>query len=492
MKKKIILVLAVLLLVVNAFSQGNTQNEYEEWIPSQEEFTSFDISKYITPDIVRNQLDINLNLHSNYSCSSGDSKYSTSEFSNSTFTGNIASYFSHYVNTRKKISGFAIGLSFDGDYNSQKRKWTFTDDNSTTVNINNNVRNISTSSLHLDWSNRRYFSKSIFMDYNIYSNVSYNFTQNKIEKQSEDSNQKQKTFFFHFSPQVGVGYGRIENVEDARQAIYIVNALSKRKVLTRNLSNNEMLELSQKISTVKNKRFLDSRLHLIDEITSVDSFFVNNNLLADNGAAYFTTLYDMWQYGALFSRKSGYEISFMARPYSVYQNEKNTPIMRNHIYNSNQYIISLDFSYEKPFKLNWQHSVAAGGYGGIYSNSYRNEQTDNNYTNNTDKVKAFSAFANYSLGYYPNTRTNIRVIAGQQMAKSIYDYDNERHQNTTSYHSTLRANLNYYFSPNFRVAGNCGLWYTPSRNRYKGYEGYYSNSNYFSSLFNIQLIYSIF
>jgi len=487
--KKTILILAVSLFVANAHSQNNTQNEYEEWKSSQEEFTSFDISKYITPDIVRNQLDINLNLHSDYSRSSDDSKYSTSESSNSIFTGNVASHFSHYVNTRKKISGFAVGLSFDGDYNSQKRKWSFTDDNSTTVNIDNNARSISTSSLQLDWSNRRYFSKSIFMDYNIYSDVSYNFTQDKIEKQSEDSNQKQKVFSFHFSPQIGVGYGRIENVEDARQAVYIADALSKRKVLTRNLSNEELFELSQKISTVKNKRFLDSRLHLIDEITSVDSFFVKNNLLADNGAAYFTTLYDMWQYGALFSRKSGYEISFMARPYSVYRNEKNSPIMRDHIYNSNQYIISLEFNYEKPFKLNWQHSIAAGGYGGIYSFHHRNEQTDNNYTNNTDS-KTFSAFANYSLGYYPNTRTNIRVMAGQRISKSIYDYDNERHHNITSYYCTLGASLNYYFSPNFRVAGDCMLRYRPFR--YRGDEGYYSNSNYFSTLFNIQLIYSIF
>jgi len=417
--KKIFLVLTITLFAISAFSQNSTQREQEEWKPSQDEYTNFDIGKYITPDIVRNQLDINLNLHSDYSRSSSDTNSTTNESSNSIFTGNISSYFSRYVNTRKKISNFGSNLSFNGDYNSNKYEWISVNDN--LIIIDNNLKNVSTSSLYLNWLNRRYFSKLIFIDYGIYSGVSYNLAHNIIKNQSEDSNEKQKELCLNVSLRLGVGYGRIEDVQDARQAVYIASALSKKNVLTRNLSNDELFELSQKISTVKNKRFLDSRLHLIDEITSVDSFFVNNNLLADNDAAYFTTLYDMWQYGDLFARRSGYEISLVARPYSVRQNEKYTPMMREHLYTSNQYIVSLDFRYEKPFKLNWQHSVTAGGNGGIYSYRQRDKQTDNNYTYNTDS-KLFSVYANYSLGYYPNTRTNKNKYSGNSIAANIKIY----------------------------------------------------------------------
>ena len=52
--KKIILVLAVSLFAVNAYSQNSTHTEYEEWKSSQDEYTNFDIGKYTTPDIVRN------------------------------------------------------------------------------------------------------------------------------------------------------------------------------------------------------------------------------------------------------------------------------------------------------------------------------------------------------------------------------------------------------------------------------------------------------
>ncbi|MDR0295054.1 MAG: hypothetical protein LBH91_02530, partial [Prevotellaceae bacterium] len=340
--KKIISALTVPLFFVSAYSQNSMQNEYKEWEPSQNEYINFDISKYITPDIVRNQLDINFNFNSynlrtDYSESNRDNKYESSSY-----TGNISSYFSHYVNTRKKISSLTVDLSFGGNYYSYKDKQT---NNLITIDEESSSYQLNPS-LDLSWLNKWYFSKLIFLDYGINGTISYNFKQNKIKNQSEDS--KQKDFSLNISPQVGIGYGRIENVQDARQAVYIADALSKRKVLTRNLSNDELFELSQIISTVKNKRFLDSRLHLIDEITSVDSFFVNNKLLTDNGVAYFTTLYDMWNYGALFSRKSGYEISLVARPYFGCQNIENTYETRDVIQKSTRHIINLDFSYEKP------------------------------------------------------------------------------------------------------------------------------------------------
>ena len=485
--KKTFLLLLILLFAVNIYAQSNVQNEYNEWKPSQDEYQNFDISKYTTPDIVRNQLDINFYFHSNFHSDNSHVNYSlfgdmAGKYESSSFTGNILSSFSHYINTRKKISSLVGNLSLEGDYSSKKQKYTYPDLTTTDNKLSNNKLGLS---LYLSWSNKWYFSTLFFLNYGIDGNISYNSTQNKIENPLENRDEKQKEFSLNISPQLGVGYGRIENVQDARQAVYIANALSKKKVLTRNLSNDELSELSQIISTVKNKRFLDSRLHLMEEITSLDTFFVNNNLLADNGASYFTTLYDMWQYGELFSRKSGYEISFVVRPYYEYKKIKYTPIMRDVIYNSDEHIISLNFSYEKPFKLNWQHSVSAAVFGDFYSSSEENKQTDNNYKNST-KYRSFAALANYSLGYYPNTRTNIRIRASQQISKEIDDDENS----STYYYAMLDAGLYYYFSPNLRLTGNCGLMYSPSRD--KGNEGSYFNRDVFSSSVYIQLTYFIF
>ena len=479
--KKIILVLVASLLAVSTYSQNSTQNEYKEWKSSQSEYADFDIGKYFTPDIVRNQLDINFDFRSDnsrydYSYPGMDRKIESSNFA-----GNISSFFSHYVNTRKKISSLTGNLSFGGDYYSRKEEQTSTNDNSTIFdNVSNSLQQ---NSLNFTWSNKWYFSKLIFMDYGINSNIFYNFKQNKTKNQTEDINQKQKEFSLNILPQVGVGYGRIENVRDASHAVYIANALSKKKVLSRNLSNDELFELAQIISTVKNKRFLDARLHLIDEITSVDSFFSDNDLLTDNGTAYFTTLYDMWQYGDLFSRKSGYEISFLARPNYSRRNYKYTSVAQEIINNSNQHLISLNFSYEKPFKLNWQHSLSAEVSGGICSSLYQNKETNNDYKNDT-KYKAFSAYIGYSLGFYPNTRTNIQITASQEISKNLYE-----NQGDSMYAYTMvGANLYYYFSPNLRLSGDYRLMYLPSRI----YGENFSNINSFSSSFNIRLTYSIF
>jgi len=498
----ILLLIIMVMIWQNAYSQ-NMQNEYEEWKPSQDEYTNFDISKYFTPDIVRNQLDINFDLNSNYSHSNLNSNseidvYSTrsiySKSSTYNIDGSITSNFLRYVNTRRKITNFSVSLSLNGQFASQKQESDLTFSDVSLASLNDNriiedVNSVSTNSLGLIWSNQWYFSKPFFMIYSIRGNLSYNFTQNKEKNQStkldalSESNQKQNQFVFDFSPKVGIGYGRIENVEDARQAIYIANALSKKRILTRNLSTEELFDLSQQISTVKNKRFLDSRLHLIDEITTIDSFFVKNDLLSNNGAAYFTTLYDMWQYGALFSRKSGYEISFVAFPYYTYNYLKNTPKVQDETTHYPQHRTFLEtdltFNYEKPVKLNWQHSVVV-----VSAAVFPEKEKESNslYSN----LKLLETSAQYSLGYYPNTRTNIQGTVGQQIRKIMYEND----YNYTNYITRLSVNINYYISPYFRITGSYGINYQHYLNKYNDPE-YYKNNN-FSTSFNIHLIYSIF
>ena len=496
--KKIIFTLTALLIVVVAYSQDSTRTEYEEWKSSQDEYANFDISKYYTPNIVRNQLPISLNLNSNSSHSTYDGvrldPYNeTNTYSsiskNYNFTGNIAANFSHYVNTRKKISNFGIGLSLNENYSSQQyngSEYYTTTGNNNTVSSKYDVA--SANHLDISWSNIWYFSKLFYLNYQIYGSVDYNYdyTQNKINSQSQsvDAIQKQNEFIFNLSPRLGIGYGRLENVEDARQAVYIVNALSKRNILTRNLSNEELFELSQQISTVKNKRFLDSRLHLIDEISKVDSFLVERNLLSNTGAAYFTTLYDMWQYGDLFPRKSGYEISLLAYPYYTYDNVKYTPEQQNTAINNPHHAFfeaNLLFNYEKPVKLNWQHSVSAGV--DAYILQGKTGETDFNSIFSTD-FKMLSAGTSYSLGYYPNTRTNIQATIGQQIWRQI-----ENDFTMTRYTPNFTVSIYYYLSPYLCVAGNFNLYY---EHYFNDANSSHFNNNSFNTAFNVQFIYSIF
>ena len=487
--RKFSLHLIALLMVMNVYSQSKMQSEYEEWKPSQNEYLNFDISKYFTPDIVRNQLSINFDLNSDYSRSNSDyKKYEMNGIStNSNFTGNMASAFSRYVNTRRKITNLAVGLSLNDKYTAKNNTIKYSNSNSN--NMRDDVNHVFANSLGLDWSNKRYFSK-LFLNYNLYGNLSYSSTQDKVKNQSAETKSKENEFVFQFSPRLGAGYGRIENVEDARQAAYIAHALSKRNRLTRNLSNDELFELSQKISTVKNKRFLDSRLHLIDEISAVDSFFVKNDLLSESDAAYFTTLYDLWQYGDLFPRKSGYEISFVMIPSYTYDYLKSIPeLQEGAIHYPHRALLEtrLSLNYEKPFRLNWQHSAEASI--NAYFHQGKEGKIDFESIFST-RNKYLSSVTRYSLAYYPNTRTHIKAMLGQQLWKGITKTIEGNEDFNTQYVAMLNITANYYLSPHFRIAGSYNMNYEHHFGEDKIKEHF--NISDFSTSLNIRLIYSIF
>lgn len=269
-----------------------------------------------------------------------------------------------------------------------------------------------------------------------------------------------------------VGKGRIERVEDARQAIYILENLSKRKVLSRELTGEEIDAFARVISAVKNKRFFDARLRLIDEVTAVDSFLVASGALASGGAAYFTTLYDYWMYGDLFERKSGTEISGGVRPVFYYDKadmDYEDYAIRD--YGTKQLgsgvIADVRLDYEKPTSLYWQHSAYAQLYGRY---NYTHFDYDGESWPSTTKRDVYVAglSGSYAFGYYPNSRTNVNFGVRENLTwqkfnerDSYEDYDP-----FVSSRTDLFLNLYYYFSPQLRLAaeGNLGYQYSGQEN----------------------------
>ena len=159
MEKKF-LVLTVAVFAVSAHAQNRAQYEVEEWKSSQNEITNFDIGKYTTPNIVRNQLEMILNFRSDNtrddeSYPDKDSRKETSDIS-----GNLTSSFSRYVNTRKIISNLTGILTLDGKKNAQNNKQTFT--NGSPATVDNESKLSQRNSLQLLWTNQWYFSKLFY------------------------------------------------------------------------------------------------------------------------------------------------------------------------------------------------------------------------------------------------------------------------------------------------------------------------------------------
>jgi len=414
----------------------------------------YDLNKYYTPDIVRNKLDVSFSGNGSFS---NETSTNDSLFSNN-LNGSLIPTFVMYKNTRKLVSQFNVDGSF------QAQSWGRGDlfDNS-----NSFLGTQSTNNLHLGYDARFYNPKKQFLSLGIYGGFRNEGNMNHFTTNSVKTKAGNQDYGGGIRASFGLGFGRIESVEDARQAIYILDELSKKGVLTRQLSNDEVFQFSQQISRVKNKRFLDSRLHLIDEITSIDSFFVSNNLLTKSDASYFTTLYDYWQYGALYSRKSGHEFAFSLSPAVSLSSDNSlnidTLIWAHGHFNYYRGELTIAYNYEKPVSLNWQHSAFAL----IICNSTLYDQAtlpETNYPSTIRKYNYNNAYlqGGYSISYYPNTRTNYSVGLSQGLSLNSYDdMDSSTASPVNNLQSSTSFNLNasYYFSPQFRLSANSRLSY---------------------------------
>ena len=426
-------------LLILAISQLSAQNDYN----------GFDLSKYYTPDIKRNSLEFQFNM-------SGSAKNYRDTTSASSFNlQDTQLSFSNLLNTRRKISVFQAGINVGLSYSKFTNK-DFSFSNS------ENVR----------WINKLYYSGKHFFIYN--ATVNYNGYYSKITKTQIPDISTYKSSEVNVSPEIGWGIGRIERVEDARQAIYILEEFKKNNVLKREMDKEEIFEFAQLISSVKNKRFLDSRLHRIDEISTLDNYLKNKGVLSNVDAPYFTSLYDMWDYGALYNRSSGLELSLKVSP--AYYCKSNT---NNNFYNQiKEYGLksSVSFNYSKPVKLNWQHDFSANANFGIYDiiPGY----------NDAELYYIPGAELSYKLNYYPTTRSNL-------YAETRYNVNYQQSMDESikylSQQFLLGAGANYYVSQNVRLSGYAGF-----NTRMNKVNGFFIGDNISNVYFNFSLIYLFF
>ena len=480
--KKISFIPGFIICFFGAFINNLTAQDYK----------NFDLSKFYTPDIVRNQLDI-VGSSDGWLNSSSNSNVNIS--SDNAIKGNLSATFSNYVSTRKLIRTINGGIGLGGNAAGNNDFFSIIKQQSGGFS---NSGGIGTS--------YQLFNNAIqFLSFGGNLNYGYNsWYSNKTNNINNADRSTNNSFNGRLYLYAGAGIGRIEIVTDAQQAIYLIDAFSKNKILNRDLSSNEIFSLSQEISRLKNKRFLDSRLHLIDEVSHIDSFLIANNLITKSDARYFTTLYDIWLYGDKFERKSGSSLELRLSPninfnnsYSKnsYQisNDSNSEVKGNS--SSSYYNLSLNYQYEKPVNQKWQHSINASM--AIVIANYIDASQDliaNMTTNNSNETKNASASASYKLGFYPNTRTNIFAQVSEYLgynfsASSIFNGITQSYLNTLSTNTSLNCGMYYYFSPQLQLSAALTLL--------NGHDIQYNTGNPyvlngFSSTFSVGINYSFF
>ena len=424
MRKTIFLTLIATWASVAAFAQLDT----------------FKLSNYSLPEMKRHYLvlDANVNGYGN--------NYDNSNFNYLNLPVSVR--YNFYRNTKSFQNEASISESF-----------LFTNQKSTQNTGFVSKSNSSSNTLYISTTNRSYQANKSFIGFSADISSVYNASK----QESDTANINSSTNTFDLSTTIVFGIGRIEQVEDARLAVYILDELYKTKKLTKMPNGAEIIEFAKLISKLKNERIFDARIKKLYEIEQIDAFLREKAWLKDIDVRYFNSVNDNWDYGQTPLRATGSRLSMGIGPVMQYVNYNgSSSSMPNNDYDRTDnflgYMIDLNYVYEKPQNLHWQHSF-------LFDLQYQKSKTHTEGLNTTTSDEAtplLSSQVSYTLGYYPNTRTSMSMNLKTNYSQSFAEIETAT-TTTRQYQWQITPvaglNISYYFSPQLKFNLGASLSY---------------------------------
>jgi hypothetical protein len=367
-------------------------------------------------------------------------------------------------------------------------------------------RNQSSGDISFTSNNRFYNNSRLFFEADPY--LYYNFYNIKTKRTNTKGEGNDVNNQFNFSLPLSVGYGRLEPVEDARLAIYIIESLTMEGKIKNQPSESIITKFAEEISKIKRKRFFDRRIKSIEEMQTIDSFLLANNIVNSNDIRYFTALRDQWDYAAGPSRKTGFSVNAgfynnirlnkLVQAIPMYDN--NTWVYNDRKTTTNTYAagLFLRFDHSKPLNLYWQSDLFSESH--YYIELTRDPSKTDDVTKNFD-TKIFSTSINYNIRFLPDSRTSVGYTVGGNYQNSSGDrqaYNNsvpvKGHMNDNNISFFGKLDMYYYFSPQLRITCNWSM--NTFNNRSSTKIGTVSDNktidSNFDDSFNIGFVYSFF
>lgn len=491
-----ILILSILFTVL-AFSSKAQKEEFK-------------LSSYTPPEYVYKSLDFYYDLSGNLSREADyyDDSLSSKNIINY-FSSSISPRYSRYSNRAKYqgsndiqlYAGYSINK--DDPYHSSYSSDQYHLQNGNAVKI------------FYDGQNRFYRTDKRFVEIDPTARLITQTTKYADKTFIGDSLAQQITTTLwrpevYFMTPILIGYGRIDNIMDARLAIYILDDLEKAGRLSRSFSDENIIALATGISKLKNNRFFDYRIRKIEELITLDSLLRSAGLNGETDALFYATLNDSWNFPGVQTRNSGYRIYGGIDPeyhlnYSRTKADwKLSPQENSKSWESTSFAylgLRAGYKHEKPISLRWQSSLDVWTGYGIEQNIRKEkmilpEPWDARIWKSTQQRGNISAI--YSLGYYPNSRTWLKAginVYGYYYGKGTdKPYGLEESDLHPSVYVTAGpdAAAYFYLSPQLRLEFSGSINYSYNWVEYKSYlADHYSNNKWYLYL-NSRLTYSIF
>lgn len=481
--------------------------------PSASAQQNYDLKQYVIPDYQLRALNLNFSsgaisrsfkseldqVNRNYNFRRFDADIHADYYAvknSRSFQGSQSIYFSvapAFFKQKENISG---GLSQQESFNKQRQ---------------------TISNFGYSTSNRYYNAKKQFFEIGASVDGRYSASNFKVTSISgvdfvgiDRSNGRAVDLFLP----VGLGTGRIEPVQDARMATYILDDLYAAGNLTKQPGQQEMLKLAEAITKVKNRRFFHPRLKKIAEITAIDSAIRQMGINSETGASYYTAINDNWEFAYMPGRQSGRRLSFQILPaisFTALKSNTRTEsvsqtlplyIMDVERYQQHlQYQLGAGFDYrmENPVSLAWQHSTRAGvSY--VYQAWNRKQIIkDLNTSPIETKTDSYMPFINahlmHAIGYYPNSRTSFSLMGSlfyEQRLKIVQTDDFNLAPAYYGIYPAVGFAGDYYFSARLQLSFTAGSEYVFQDVRAKASNGIKKQLiERFENYFNIAFVYRL-
>lgn len=405
------------------------------------QYNNYDLNKYTNPDFKRKSLDIFFNSAGNFE--------RDNQINNNFVKGNAAFQFNAIKSNRRIQDQTTLGITGIISHSKlNNESYTKTRQDSITIIF--------------DRKAHYYITPKQFIEVSPRANMLYEYDRTKTS-QSIETRSRKKKFRTEFELDLGYGIGRLENVTDARQAIYILEDLQSKGVLRKTLTSEQINELARQMAIIKNKRQFDAREKTIEELTFVNNYLIAQNYIDSiNTAEYFLSLNDFWGNGDKVMRVVGHRFKLGLAPTYIFQGRthKNTHINavdNNEVHQYTQDIDNkwggtfyIDYTHEKAINMKFQQSFNIGSRNGLYrwKNRKSNEFLQHSY-------------AKLTYGYYANTRTYF------ELALSEHFYWNHtpksslvEHANTLSSDTKIDFKGYYFISGQLRIFGSFGMEYS--------------------------------
>ncbi len=313
------------------------------------------------------------------------------------------------------------------------------------------------------------FTGQRFIEYGIDAAGSINSDRQTASQLPPTLKNKQSSYVVALP--VGIGKGRLENITDMQNALWLQQSLQEAGRLSNTLSAEELNQLGRSITRGNNTRILDFRKRTQFILETVDSYLQQKGLISKNDIAYSSNLNDILFFAFNNNRLAGTEKFIRFTPSLSGYNRNGTQSGVVDKYEMDPYIVSgllsIGFNKYKPVNLKHQDNYGAA----VKLNYISWNSTERYYSsgvlfseNRADR-DIWKAGLNvfYQHAFYPNTRTNINLNieseAGYQEAAQ-----DDKFYGTAS----LSGSLNYFISYRTRLTFDLGAAYR--KNIYTAYQ----------------------